>query len=130
MRDLLMKILPADSHIDEVAYEPETEGEVFTKEIYDVKSKIEGQKEIKELTNRILKGLDEYDRNGLLEKVADHVDEDCNLYLRLSKAELEEGNMVLESKDSIHVRFKLAAYPAKKEVAVEVAKTLIEDEIR
>lgn len=129
LRDLLMKILPVDAQIDEVAFEPETEGEVFTRELYEVRCKLEKQPEVNEFTGKIMKGLDEYDLKGLLEKVADHVDEDCNLYLRLSKTEAESGNIVLENKDSIHVKFKLAAYPAKKETAVEVAKTLIEDEI-
>ena len=129
-REILKSILPADTPIEDVAHEPETEGEVFTKELYEVKSHLESQSQIKEFTSKIIRGLDEYDRTRTLERISDHVDEDCNLYLRLSKTEAAGGNIVLENKDSIHVRIKIAAFPAKRDAAIEVARRLIEDEIR
>jgi RNA-binding protein len=129
VRKLLSGILPPDSDIVEAVLEPETEGGVFTKELYEVKAKLVEQKSIKAFTRALIRGLDGYDRKKLLERVNDSVDDDCNLYLRLSKTEAEKGNFVLENRDSIHVTFKLAAFPAKKETAQETAKTLIEDEI-
>ena len=125
MRETLAKILPADATVEEVVYEPESEGEVFTSELFEVKSRLENQGGIKEFTSRIFNGLDGYDRRRVLDNLADYVGEDCNLYLRLSKTEAEAGSIVLESKDSIHVKIKIAAFPAKKETAVEVAREII-----
>jgi RNA-binding protein len=124
------KILPKDCEIKSGEIEPETEGGVFTNRLYSIEATIKNQKDIREFMTKTLGCLDSYDIKKLRTSVEKHVDEACNLYLRLSKQELAQGQIVLESRNPVHVRIKIAAYPAKKENAIPVAREIIEDGIR
>ncbi|MFH1054993.1 MAG: RNA-binding domain-containing protein [Candidatus Altiarchaeota archaeon] len=127
LSETLEAILPKDAAIDERAIEPETEGGVFMMELVELKSQLTRQKEVEEFATTLFKRLDDYDRRKILDNLESFVDDDCKLYIRLSKTEAKAGNIVLEYKDPIHVTVKLAAYPAKKENAVESARKMIED---
>ena len=122
-RDLLNAILPKDTEIVEGLIEPELEGGVFTRPLSRLEASLSGKK-AEDFLMKILSSLDDYDFNSILEKKDLFVD-DCNFYLRLSKKEAASGNFVLDSKDSIHVTVKLAAYPAKKENAIKILGELI-----
>ncbi len=124
LRGTLEELLPEDTEVEENTLEPEEEGGVFTQELIELKAVVKKQKRIREFTEKVLGSLDEYDRR-LAEEIESCVDDSCNLYLRLSKQEAADGNVVLESKDPIHVRFKIAAYPAKKENALKVVEELL-----
>jgi RNA-binding protein len=126
----LSAVLPADSDIEEVVIEPETEGGVFLREMLELRCRLTKAKDVKEFTERLFRGLDEYDRRRIIERLADSIDDDCVLYVRLSKTEAAGGRFVLEGKDPIHVSLKLAAFPARKENAIAAAKELIEVAIR
>ena len=55
------------------------------------------------------------------------VDENGNLFLRLSKEDaIDEKINIVDSGDSIHLKIKIAAYPAKKEVAINKLKEAID----
>jgi len=125
LRAQLAGILPKDTGVEETILEPEKEGEVFTKELVELKARLTKQLDIKEFSKRLFAGLDGYDRERLAAGLDDRVDDECVFYLRLSKTEAAEGNFVLESKDCIHVAYKMAAYPAKKEVAVALVRGLL-----
>ncbi len=127
LKSLLAKTVPEGAEISEKSFEPESEGGVFTDELVGYTAKITGSKAIREFHTKLMSEMDEYDKKKLLEEVASRVDDECNLYLRLSKNEAAQGCMVFESKDCIHVRYKLACYPAKKQTAVELAQSLIKD---
>jgi RNA-binding protein len=126
-KELLKTVLPPDAAIEENVLEPETEGGVFTKEIVEIKAKLTKQPDIKSFAKKVLEGLDEYDRRKIKENLPDYVDDECCLYLRLSKSEAQGGRIVLEYKDPIHVTFKLAAYPANRENALKSASELLDE---
>jgi RNA binding exosome subunit len=130
LKGILRRILPMDYPIEEIRIEAETEGGVFTKEMYKLRSRLTRMNDIQELAAKIIGHLDEYDRKKMREKLSDYMDDECNLYIRLSKSELVAGNMVLEYKDPVHVTFKIAAYPAKRENALAGAKELVESAIQ
>lgn len=129
LKALLSSILPRGAHVEVALIEPETDGGVFLKEIVDVRSRLTKAADMKEFACKLFGGLDEYDRRKLAERTGDFVDDDCVLYVRLSKAEAAGGRLVMESRDPIHVSFKLAAYPARKENAVLAARELIESAV-
>lgn len=56
---------------------------------------------------------------------ANRVDDDCNLYIRLDKKELDKGNFILtDNGDCFHIKIKLAAYPNKKENALKIVNEI------
>ena len=59
------------------------------------------------------------------------MDEKGNLFLRLSKEKaLGEEWEILDGGDSIHLKIKIAAYPAKKEVAIKKISEIFPDNIK
>ena len=125
-RETLKKLLPEDAEINEQLISPELEGGVFTQPLYDLSARLSG-KTAEEFLRKILSSLDQYDFSLLSEKKTMFVDDECNLYLRLSRKEAEQGSMVFDSKDPVHITVKLAAYPAKKENALKVLDELIKE---
>ncbi len=85
------------------------------------------RKETRELWQRILAKL----RGGEFEKIAraapDRIDETCHLHLRFNKQLAYAGELALtEGGDVIHLRLKVAAYPAKREVAVDLVEKFLQ----
>ena len=59
------------------------------------------------------------------------MDEKGNLFLRFSKEKaLDEQWEILDGGDSIHLKVKIAAYPAKKEVALKLLEGQFPDDIK
>ena len=79
-------------------------------------------------TRAFMDRLLESDQVSKLEEDLDRkMDEKGNLFLRLSKEDAVEDELkIVDSGDSIHLKIKIAAYPAKKEVAMK----LIQDAIK
>ena len=58
------------------------------------------------------------------------IDDKGNWFLRFDKKDaLDEKWTILDSGDSIHLKIKIAAYPAKKEIAVEKIREAITSHI-
>jgi len=69
-------------------------------------------------------------RAGELDKLSrvtpERIDETCHLYLRFDKQLAYAGELALtEGGDAIHVELKVAAYPAKREVATRLVREFI-----
>ena len=86
-----------------------------------------GQKKtLRELWQRVVEKL----RAGELEKIGeivdDRIDESCHLYLRFDKQQAYAGELALtDSGDAIHLTLKVAAYPARKEIAAKLVKEFV-----
>ncbi len=126
MTTMLASILPEKTQIVKEVLEPEDEGEVFTHKLITLKAKLE-KKKAENLLNKIVCNLDDYDIKEVNEALQSHMSDDCIFYIRLSKRELTDGNYVIDSKDPVHLKFKIAAYPAKKENAIQMIEDMIQD---
>jgi RNA binding exosome subunit len=84
-----------------------------------------------ELKNFILKinQITSSDRKQLLRELEDRMDEKGNLFLRFDKQRAYLGDLKLvKHGDAIHIRIKIAAYPARKKNALKVAKQIFGEE--
>lgn len=86
--------------------------------------KIEKKREIKDFIVK-MENLPSSCRNKILDDLDRKMDDKGNLFLRFNKqkAYLDELEVV-EHGDSIHVKIKIAAYPARKEQAMKIARKL------
>ena len=86
--------------------------------------KIEKKREIKDFIVK-MEHLPSSYRNKILDDLDRKMDDKGNLFLRFDKqkAYLDELEVV-EHGDSIHVKIKIAAYPARKEQAMKIARKL------
>lgn len=80
-------------------------------------------------TNRVLTSLRDGLSEGDREMIAgqhDRLDEDLNFHVRLDlDAFLDGAFIVTESGDCLHLRVKVAAYPAKQEKAYDVIEAML-----
>ena len=73
--------------------------------------------------NKLLESVDLEKLNNDLEQ---KIDEKGNWFLRFDKADaLDEKLTILDKGDSIHIRVKIAAFPAKKQIAVDKVREAI-----
>ena len=84
------------------------------------------RKLVRELWQRVVEKV----KSGEIEKIVDSlpekVDETCHFYLRFDKQLAHAGELELtEGGDAIHLRMKVAAFPAKPAVAIELVKKFI-----
>lgn len=95
--------------------------------IVNLEARIGRKGALRDLWQRVLAKL----RGGELEKIAKiapgRIDETCHLHLRFDKQLAYAGELVLtEGGDAIHLRLKVAAYPAKREVAVGLVEKFLQ----
>ncbi len=97
-----------------------TEG-YFKNPVLILHDKITKSRDIKEFI-KILKNLDLQTRRRILNELDNKMDDKGNLFLRFDKQRAYLGNLkIIEHGDAIHVKIKLAAYPAKKKNAMKIA---------
>ena len=81
------------------------------------------KKYTKTFFNKLLKSVDLEKLNNDLER---KMDEKGNWFLRFDKSDaLDEKFTILDKGDAIHLKIKIAAFPAKKQIAVDKVREAI-----
>jgi len=79
-------------------------------------------------TNAFLKSLKEKlneQQKEMLMRQENRLDDDCNFFLRLDKQSLLNNSFnITDCGDCYHIRISIAAFPKKKEAALEVMKKI------
>ncbi|MGZ7068147.1 MAG: RNA-binding protein [Methanobacterium sp.] len=97
-----------------------TEG-YFKNPVLILYDKIEKKRQIRDFV-KILEQLDDPTKKRVLNELDRKMDHKGNLFLRFDKQRAFLGDLkIIEHGDAIHVKIKIAAYPAKKEKAMERA---------
>lgn len=100
-----------------------TEG-YFKNPVLILRDKIGKKRETKDFI-KILQNLDSSTKKRILNELDIKMDEKGNLFLRFDKQRAYLGDLkIIEHGDAIHVKIKIAAYPAKKEKAMELAREI------
>jgi RNA binding exosome subunit len=86
---------------------------------------------LRELWSGIAEKLKKEDMERLSSIAPERIDEDCRFYLRFDKQMAYAGLLSLaESGDVVHVRFKVSAFPSKREVVLKLVKEFIEETLK
>lgn len=100
-----------------------TEG-YFKNPVLILHDKIGKKRETKDFI-KILQNLDSSTKMRILNELDKKMDEKGNLFLRFDKQRAYLGDLkIIEHGDAVHVKIKIAAYPAKKEKAMELAREI------
>ncbi len=79
---------------------------------------------------RFFSKLSEDDLHALLHSLASRVDEGCNMFLKLDKQSAFLGRIKLDRGDDvISIRIRVAAFPARQEVAERLVRESLEEEL-
>lgn len=121
LKQAILNIFP-DAQIEVEEAEGMTENKILI-----LSGVIDKKRHTKEFFNKLLE-LDGAVLDKLVEDLDKKVDESGNLFLRLSKEDaVDEKMTIVDSGDAIHLKIKIAAYPAKKEIAIKKLKEAILD---
>ena len=86
--------------------------------------KIENKGDIKNFIRK-LKLIEPSQKKKILSELKNKIDDNGNLFLRFDKQTAYlDGLKIVEHGDSIHVKIKIAAYPAKFEHALKLARKI------
>ena len=92
---------------------------------------ISKKRETKEFLNTLIESIGQEQLSKLYKDLDRKMDEKGNLFLRLSKEKaLDEEWEILDGGDSIHLKIKIAAYPAKKDVAIKKISEIFPDDVK
>ncbi|MEW6222072.1 MAG: RNA-binding domain-containing protein [Candidatus Hadarchaeota archaeon] len=95
-----------------------------------IEARVEGKSNIEKLLQRVFESIPANDLVKIKSELTYSVDDSCNLYLRFDKQRLSVGELSLaEGGDSVHLRLKIAVYPARKEAAVAALKRFLQEKI-
>ncbi len=94
--------------------------------ILNLEAKVGQRKLLRELWQHVSTELHAGELEKLGKIIPEGVDENCFFYLRFNKQLAHAGELALtDSGDAIHLRLKVTAYPAKREVAVKLLEKFI-----
>lgn len=80
--------------------------------------------------SRLFSKLSSEDLDRLLSTLDQRVDEGCNFFVRVDKQNAYLGETGLgQSDDVVSIRIRVAAFPAKPEVAKKVVREIVEQEL-
>jgi RNA-binding protein len=96
----------------------------FKNPVLILHDKLSKKRETKEFI-KILQNLDSSTKKRVLNELNNKMDDKGNLFLRFDKQRAYRGDLkIIEHGDAVHVKIKIAAYPAKKDKAMELAKEI------
>ena len=102
-----------------------TEG-YYKNPVLILSNKIDNKRELKDFV-KILSNLKDPTKKMVIHQLENKMDDFGNLFLRFDKQRAYLGDLkIVEHGDSIHLKIKIAAYPAKKKVALKIARKLFE----
>lgn len=96
----------------------------FKNPVLILRDKIGKKRETKNFI-KILQNLDSSTKKRILNELDRKMDDKGNLFLRFDKQRAYLGDLkIIDHGDAVHVKIKIAAYPAKKENAMKLAREI------
>lgn len=125
LRTALNNIFP-----DVIPEVEEAEG-LLEDEIIILSGVIDKKRYLKDFLNNLFEELGTDEIIKLYDDIERKMDDQCNLFLRLSKEDaIDEDWHIIDNGDSIHLKIKVEAYPAKKDIAVKNMKEFIKEKLQ
>lgn len=121
VREAIFTLLPTAQPLKEI-----TEG-YHKNQVIILQGKTTKKREIKDFLEK-LHSLKPSAKKRILRELEDRMDDRGNLFLRFDKQRACLGDLKLvEHGDALHLKLKIAAYPARKEEALKVAQKIFEE---
>ncbi len=113
---------------DEVEIEQqEIEGN-FGNKYWLLKAKIDKSQKIRKLINFFKKELTTKKYKEIKKEIPQRINEECSFYIRFDKQKAYKNQLEpIKHGDAVVLRFKIAAYPAKKQNAIKKIQKFLEN---
>jgi len=122
----IKELFPADWEKEKVAVERKIASGMQENKIVILKLKLEKEKHTNLFIETLVSKLSEQQKELLLKQAESRLDEDLNFFIRLDKDKLVNENkyFITDSGNCFHIKMSIAAFPAKREKAVEVLRKI------
>ncbi|MDO5834876.1 MAG: RNA-binding protein [Methanobacterium sp.] len=121
VREALSTLLPTAQPDREI-----TEG-YHKNQVTILQGKITKKREVKDFLEKIV-ALKSSSKKRILRELEHRMDDRGNLFLRFDKQRAYMGDLkIVEHGDALHLKLKIAAYPARKEEALKVARQIFQE---
>jgi RNA-binding protein len=126
INEALVRLVNLDLEKEKLKVEHEAAEGVQNNKIDIFRIKLEKDRHINSFFENLLSKLGQQQKDLIVKQIKTRIDDDCNFYIRLDKEKLFEGQYhITEKGNCYHIKTLVAAYPKKKEKAVEIVKRLI-----
>lgn len=117
--------MPVDFQEQKITFQKTMAKGVFETSITVITMTLQKEKHIKLFVEHLVSQLTSEQKELLVRQFDTRVDEELNFYLRLDKEKLLHNEYwITDSGDCFHIKMNLAAYPKKKEKALEIIKEI------
>lgn len=126
IRKKLLELLPFDISSEKIELKRETARGFNEKLIIILGILLEKDRHIDSFLENLIKNLSSETKELILKQAESRMDNSCNFFLRFDKEKLlKENELYLTDAGScFHIKINVAAYPNKKEVALEIIRKL------
>ena len=122
----LLSLIPFDLEKERIELKESTATGFDDKKIKIFEVFLEKDKHIEMFLNKLVEDLSDSTKEFILRGAEKRLDKDCNFFLRFSKEKLiEENDLWLTNQGNcFHIKVNIAAFPKKKEIALEIIRNL------
>ena len=114
--------------LPDAQYEVEIAEGIDEKPIQILTGKVSKKRQTKEFLKNLTENVKKEELVKLKQDLERKTDERGNLFLRINKYDaIDEKWTIIDKGDSLHLKIKIAAYPAKKEIAIDKINSHLEE---
>ena len=124
--DKLLSIIPFDIEKEKIVLSQQTTTGFNEKKIKIFEILLAKDRHIEGFLNNLIKNLDQGTKELILSQAESRLDDECNFFLRFNKENLirEDDFWLTDQGNCFHIKINLAAFPKKKEAALEIVRKL------
>jgi hypothetical protein len=126
IKEGLIKLAALNLEKEKIKIEQEKAEGVLGSRIDIFRINLEKERHVNSFLENLFFKLSQQQKELIIKQIETRVDDECRFFLRLDKDKLLEGQYwVTDKGNCFHIKISIAAYPAKKEKAVEIVRKLI-----
>ena len=120
----LLELIPFDLESEKIEFHQQKATGFNEREIKIFEIQLQNDRHVQAFLKNLVKNLSDETKERILMQAESRLDEECNFFLRFSKDKLINENelWLTDQGNCFHVKMNLAAFPKKKEIALEIVR--------
>jgi len=126
IKKILLQLVGLDTERERIILEHSTAEGIESSKMDILRIRLEKERHVNNFFEDLISKFSEEQKELLTRQLDSRIDDGCYFFIRLDKTKLLNGEyQITDSGDCFHIKILVAAYPAKKERAIEIVKGLI-----
>ncbi len=130
IQSALESLVPLNLEKEKIKLQRNTAKGFAEKKIVVLKIELEKSRHTNAFTKHLLNRLTKKQKELLLDQEESRLDDHMHFFVRLDKEKLLKGQYeITESGNCFHVKLHIAAFPSKREIALEAIEKLLKEQV-